>query len=87
MRKWAFDKKIKVKKLRKTTGWPDKKCYKVEITENGQTRTFNFFDRAEFHLAEKVKEMLTQKQIDTLLPFLEEFESEAYNNGLTAGLD
>jgi hypothetical protein len=75
-----FDKKFKVVHTRKVTDHNNQTTYKV-TTLDGKLFPIQI-PKAEFFLAEKMKEILTQSQIDELIPLLENFEDEVFYRGI-----
>lgn len=79
-----FDKKNKVKVTNQSVGtWPhEDNCVSVKITLPDNTQTeISFLNKKVFALAEKMKEILSQEQINKLLPLIEDFGDEKYSEG------
>lgn len=86
LRKTIFDKKTFVK-LNKVTGtYPHKdNCFEAKIYPNGPDSNAyidSFLPKAQFKLAEQMKNTLTKKQIDALIPLLEDMWDEAYQTAV-----
>lgn len=83
MVKYLFDKKIELKSLRVTGTYPSKdNCYEIEVKyRDGVMFVNHFVPKVEYDLAIKMKELLTQKQINQLLPLIDKLGSEQYYEG------
>lgn len=79
-----FDKKNEVTITNHNIGsWPQNdNCYSVKVVfPDKKFLDINYLNKKEYHLAEKMKETLSQEQIDSLLPLIDDFGDERYTEG------
>jgi len=81
MYSFPFNKKATVHILGVRGAYPHRdNCYEVEVQEPGHTYRIGLISKAEVDLGLKLREMLTQKQLNEVKPLLKALYDQGYQD-------
>jgi hypothetical protein len=81
MNNFLFDKSKTIVKVKESSAWSwsVQDCWELKI----DNVIYHYINKKEIELAEKMKEIMSQEQIDILLPLIEDFGDNRYDDGVT----